>query len=181
MWRRYSAASIDAFWPRPVVTTTVPRSWTPPSASRSRQCRPSASAPRSTSPRQAESLGYSSFWTAEVNGVEAFGLLGAVAQAAPGLSLGTGVLALQLRTPPLMAMAAATLQALSPERDIHVGIGISSPVVAGRWHGAGYGDRPLAQTREYITLLRACLSGEKVDFEGDFYSIKGFRLGVRLG
>ena len=131
--------------------------------------------------RQAESLGYSSFWTAEVNGVEAFGLLGAVAQAAPGLSLGTGVLALQLRTPPLMAMATATLQALSPERDIHVGIGISSPVVAGRWHGAGYGDRPLAQTREYITLLRACLSGEKVDFEGDFYSIKGFRLGVRLG
>jgi len=35
--------------------------------------------------------------------------------------------------------------------------------------------------REYVTLLRACLSGEKVDFAGDFYGVRGFRLGVRLG
>ena len=128
----------------------------------------------------AESLGYTSFWTAEVNGPEAMATLAAASQAAPGLSLGTGVLALQLRTPPLLAMGAATLQALAPERDIFVGIGISSPVVAGRWHGAGYGDRPLAQVREFVTLLRACLSGEAVDFEGDFYKVSKFRLGVRL-
>ena len=50
-----------------------------------------------------------------------------------------------------------------------------------RWHGVPYGDRPLARVREYVTLLRACLSGEKVDFAGDFYQVKGFRLGVRLG
>jgi alkanesulfonate monooxygenase SsuD/methylene tetrahydromethanopterin reductase-like flavin-dependent oxidoreductase (luciferase family) len=100
---------------------------------------------------------------------------------APSLDLGTGVLALQLRTPPLLAMAGATLQALSPDRDILLGVGISSPVVAGRWHGAGYGDRPLAQVREFVTLLRACLSGESVDFDGDFYKLSKFRLGVRLG
>jgi len=35
--------------------------------------------------------------------------------------------------------------------------------------------------REYVTLLRACLSGDKVDFAGDHYQVKGFRLGVRLG
>ena len=29
--------------------------------------------------------------------------------------------------------------------------------------------------------LRECLTGEKVDFAGDFYQVKGFRLGVRLG
>jgi probable F420-dependent oxidoreductase len=131
--------------------------------------------------RQAEALGYESFWTAEVTGPEAFTTLGAVAAAAPGLGLGTGVLALQLRTPPLVAMAGATLQALAPERDVYLGIGISSPVVAGQWHGAGYGDRPIAQVREYVSLLRACLSGERVDFEGDFYNVKRFQLGVRLG
>lgn len=131
--------------------------------------------------RRAEALGYSSFWTAEVNGPEAFGLLGAVSQAAPGLGLGTGVVALQLRTPPLLAMAAATLQAMAPERDIWIGLGISSPVVAGRWHGASYGDRPLSQVREFITLLRACLSGEQVDFEGEHYRVSRFRLTVRLG
>ena len=131
--------------------------------------------------RRAEALGYESFWTAEVNGPEAFGLLGAVSQVAPSLGLGTGVVALQLRTPPLLAMAAATLQAMAPERDIWLGLGVSSPVVAGRWHGAQYGERPVAQVREFITLLRACLSGEQVDHEGEFYKVSRFRLGVRLG
>ena len=134
-----------------------------------------------TTARTAEDLGYTSFWTAETTGPEAFTLLAAAGAAAPGLDLGTGVLALQLRTPMVVAMAGATLQALHPERDILLGVGISSPVVTERWHGVPYGDRPLERVREYVTLLRACLSGEKVDFAGDFYQVKGFRLGVRLG
>jgi probable F420-dependent oxidoreductase len=131
--------------------------------------------------RLAEEVGYESYWTAETTGPEAFSLLAAVGAAAPSLGLGTGVLALQLRTPMVVAMAGATLQALHPDRAIVLGVGISSPVVTSRWHGVPYGDRPLARTREYVTLLRACLSGEKVDFAGDFYQVKGFRLGVRLG
>jgi probable F420-dependent oxidoreductase len=129
----------------------------------------------------AEELGYRSYWTAETTGPEAFSLLGAVGAAAPSLDLGTGVLALQLRTPMVVAMAGATLQALHPEREIVLGVGISSPVVTRRWHGVPYGDRPLARVREYVTLVKECLSGEKVDFAGDFYQVKGFRLGVRLG
>jgi probable F420-dependent oxidoreductase len=131
--------------------------------------------------RLAESVGYTSFWVAETTGPEAFSQLAACGAAAPGLDLGTGVLALQLRTPMVVAMAGATLQALHPEREILLGIGISSPVVTSRWHGVPYGDRPVAQTREYVTLLRECLTGEKVDFAGDFYSVKGFRLGMKLG
>ncbi len=131
--------------------------------------------------RSAADLGYTSFWTAETTGPEAFSILAAAGAAAPGLDLGTGVLALQLRTPMVVAMAGATLQALHPDSDILLGIGISSPVVAERWHGVPYSDRPLDQVREYVTLLRACLSGGKVDFDGDFYRVKGFRLGVRLG
>ena len=131
--------------------------------------------------RRADALGYQSLWTAEVTGPEAFAVLGAAAQVAPGLGLGTGVLALQLRTPPLLAMAAATLQAMAPDREILLGVGISSRVVAGQWHGAGYGDRPLAQVREFVTLLRECLSGDAVTFEGDFYRVSKFRLGVKLG
>jgi probable F420-dependent oxidoreductase len=131
--------------------------------------------------RLAADLGYRSFWTAETTGPEAFSLLGAVGTAAPSLDLGTGVLALQLRTPMVVAMAGATLQALGPDRGVMLGIGISSPVVTQRWHGVPYGERPLAHVREYVTLLRACLSGEKVDFAGDFYQVNGFRLGIRLG
>lgn len=129
----------------------------------------------------ATELGYSSFWTAETTGPEAFATLAAVSGAQSGLDLGTGVLALQLRTPMLAAMGAATLQSFAPDRNVYLGVGISSPVVVGRWHGATYGDRPLAQVREYLEVTRACLSGEPVDHDGDFYRCRGFRLGVRLG
>ncbi|MFN8016861.1 MAG: LLM class F420-dependent oxidoreductase [Acidimicrobiales bacterium] len=130
---------------------------------------------------RASELGYRSFWTAETTGPEAFSVLAAAGAAAPGLDLGTGVLALQLRTPMVTAMGAATLQALHPEADVLLGVGISSPVVTQRWHGVEYGDRPLARVREYVALVRACLSGEKVDWDGDFYRVRGFRLGLRLG
>ncbi|MGQ0831015.1 MAG: LLM class F420-dependent oxidoreductase [Microthrixaceae bacterium] len=131
--------------------------------------------------RLAEQVGYRSYWTAETTGPEAFSLLAAAGAAAPTLGLGTGVLALQLRTPMVVAMAGATLQALHPDQDVFLGIGISSPVVATRWHGMPYTDAPLGQVREYLTLMRACLSGEKVDFVGDHYEVKGFRLGIKAG
>lgn len=131
--------------------------------------------------RLSRELGFSSYWTAETTGLEAFSTLTAVGAAEPSLDLGTGVIAIQLRTPMLAAMSAATLQALHPDRDIILGIGISSPVVTSQWHGAPYGDRPLARIREYVSLVRQCLSGESVSFDGDFYHCSRFRLGVRLG
>ena len=48
--------------------------------------------------RTARELGYRSFWTAETVGPEAFSTLAAAGSVAPGIALGTGVLALQLRT-----------------------------------------------------------------------------------
>jgi len=126
----------------------------------------------------ADELGYDSIWTAETTGPEAFSLLGSLGTQFPRLSLGTGVLALQLRTPQVVAMGAATLAALNPDIDVLVGVGISSPVVVGRWHGADYGPRPLAQVREFLTLVRQCLSGEVVNFDGDFYSARKFRLSI---
>ena len=131
--------------------------------------------------RRAESLGYSSFWVAETTGAEAFSTLALAGEAAPSLDLGTGVLALQLRTPMLAAMGAATLQAAHPENDVILGVGISSPVVTQKWHGAEYGDRPLAQVREYVTLVKELLQGESVSFKGDFYEVSRTRLGVRMG
>lgn len=129
----------------------------------------------------ATEAGYESFWTAETVGQEAFATLAAVGARHDDLDLGTGVLAIQLRTPMLAAMGAATLQSLRPERSILLGVGVSSPVVVGRWHGADYGARPVARMREYLTLVRRCLSGEPVDHDGEFYRCSAFRLGVRLG
>lgn len=128
----------------------------------------------------ARQLGYSSFWTAETVGFEAFSTLAHVADAVGGLDLGTGVLAAQLRTPMLAAMGAATLQQIAGDVDVLLGVGISSPVVVGRWHGAEYGQQPVARMREYLELVDRCLRGETVDHHGDFHDVAGFRLGVRL-
>lgn len=129
----------------------------------------------------ARSRGFESFWVAETTGAEAFATLAAIGADHPGMTLGTGVLAAQIRTPMLAAMGAATLVELDPHRAIRLGVGVSSPVVVGRWHGAEYGTRPLARMREYLTVVRACWSGEPVTFDGDFYHCTKFRLGVRLG
>jgi probable F420-dependent oxidoreductase len=131
--------------------------------------------------RRAQRLGYDSFWVAEVTGTEAFSVLGATSVAAPSLGLGTGVLPAQIRTPPLLAMAAASLQALAPDREVLLGIGVSSPVVASDWHGSEYPPRPLAYIREFVALLRQCLSGGVVTFAGDYFHVRKFRLGVELG
>lgn len=131
--------------------------------------------------RRAEALGYRSYWTAEANGPESFATLAAVGAAAPALDLGTGIVPIQVRSPLLAAMGAATLQALHPERRILLGIGISSPVITGRWHGVPYAERPVAKVREYVEVLRALLSGEAVTHDGPHYQLKGAQLGVRLG
>lgn len=128
----------------------------------------------------AQGLGYKSFWTVEANGTDAMSLLGAVSQAAPKLALATGIIPIQLRTPALTAMTAATLQALNPDVDVLLGIGVSAPGILMQ-HGERATDKPIGMMREYVALLRECLSGEPVTFEGDYFQAKRFRLGVRLG
>lgn len=129
----------------------------------------------------ASELGYGSFWTAEASGPEAFATLAAVGAAAPDLDLGTGILPLQVRSPTVAAMGAATLQALHPDRTVWLGVGVSSPVITERWHGVGYGERPLSQAREYLTVVRGLLEGEAVSYDGEHYRLSGARVGVRLG
>lgn len=138
--------------------------------------------PCMTAARLATRLGYAGIWTAETTGFESFSLLSAISSEAPGLALGTGVIPIQLRSAPLAAMGAATLQALNPDREVLLGVGISSPAVVSSWHGQAFDSgRAVGRIREYVTLLRLCLSGERVDFDGDFFQVRGFRLGIRPG
>ncbi|MBL6691513.1 MAG: LLM class flavin-dependent oxidoreductase [Pseudomonadales bacterium] len=130
--------------------------------------------------RTAQDMGYNSFWTVEATGTDAMTLLGAATVAAPQISLGTGIIPIQLRSPTLAAMTAATLQALNPEVDILLGVGVSAPGIL-RSHGIQATDKPIGMMREYVALLRKCLSGESVTFEGDYFQCSRFRLGVRLG
>ncbi|NBE99255.1 LLM class F420-dependent oxidoreductase [Nonomuraea sp. KC401] len=119
-------------------------------------------------------LGYTDAWSAEVNGVDGFTPLALAAQWAPGIRLGSAIVPVSTRGPGLLAMSAATLADLAPERFV-LGIGASSPAIVERWN-AGTFDKPYARTRDTLRFLKKALAGEKVSEAYETFEIKGFRL-----
>src|ERR1700716_753065 len=108
--------------------------------------------------RLAESLGYEACSVTHIAGAESLTLLTAYAMASERIRVGTGVVPIYTRTPATMAQTAATIDELSGGR-MTLGLGVSHrPVVEG-WHGQTI-DRPVAEMREYATIVRAILRGE---------------------
>ncbi|MHB8243062.1 MAG: LLM class flavin-dependent oxidoreductase [Solirubrobacteraceae bacterium] len=106
----------------------------------------------------AESLGYESVYVTHIAGRESLTVLTAYALATSTIRVGTGVVPIYTRTPATMAQTAATIDELSGGR-LTLGLGVSHrPVVEG-WHGQSI-DRPVAEMREYTTIVRAILRGE---------------------
>jgi alkanesulfonate monooxygenase SsuD/methylene tetrahydromethanopterin reductase-like flavin-dependent oxidoreductase (luciferase family) len=106
----------------------------------------------------AESLGYESVYVTHVAGRESLTVLSVYAQQTTRIRVGTGVVPIYTRTPATMAQTAATIDELSGGR-LTLGLGVSHrPVVEG-WHGQTI-DRPVAEMREYASIVRAILRGE---------------------
>jgi F420-dependent oxidoreductase-like protein len=106
----------------------------------------------------AESLGYESVYVTHIAGWESLTVLTAYATATSKIRVGTGVVPIYTRTPATMAQTAATIDELSGGR-LTLGLGVSHrPVVEG-WHGQSI-DRPVAEMREYLGIVRAILRGE---------------------
>lgn len=124
--------------------------------------------------RHAEELGYTDLWTAEVGGIDALTPLAALATTTATARLGTGILPVFTRPPALLAMSAAAMHDLSGGRFV-LGLGTSSDVIVERWMGGRF-TRPLTRLREYVEVVRACLTGEKVEFHGLTTHVEGFRL-----
>lgn len=127
----------------------------------------------------AERLGYTDAWSAEVGGSDGISPLAALATRTGSLRLGTAILPAFTRPPALLAMSAATLQNLSGGRFV-LGIGTSSRIIVEHWMGERF-ERPLTRLREYVEVLRAALAGEKVSFDGSTSRVDGFRLTLDPG
>src|SRR5215469_806288 len=127
--------------------------------------------------REAEDLGYTSLWIAEVSGPDAFVSLAALAVNTRKAELSTGVIPIQIRTPGAMAMGFLTINELSGGRAI-AGLGVSSPIIVERWHGASY-RKPVAAMRECAKIMRQLFSEGRSKFEGKVYK-SDFRLGMRI-
>jgi probable F420-dependent oxidoreductase len=122
----------------------------------------------------AEHCGADTVLCGEVAGPEVMAFLGALAVSTERVRLASGIIPSYTRTPALTAMGFATLSSLAPGRVV-AGVGASSPVVVGRWHGLPF-DAPLTRTREFVEALRACLGGGKVDYSGTRLELHDFRL-----
>ena len=123
-------------------------------------------------------LGYTDVWSAEADGFDGLTTLALASAWAPSLRLGTAILPVYTRGPALLAQSAASLASAAPGRFV-LGIGSSSDVIVGRWNAIPF-DRPYQRVCDTIRFLRAALGGEKVTEDYDTFSVRGFRLGVRV-
>ena len=124
--------------------------------------------------RLADQLGYTSLWVGESWGRDAFTTLSMVACQTSRIRLGTGIVPVYSRTPALIAQSIASLDIISAGRAL-LGLGTSGRKVIEGWHGQSF-QGPLERTREYITIIRMALAGQRVDYHGRFFNLEKFRM-----
>src|SRR6478735_5046289 len=106
----------------------------------------------------AEAEGFDAVFAAESWGSDAFTPLAWWGSSTERVRLGTSVVQISARTPTSTAMHALTLDHLSGGRAI-LGLGVSGPQVVEGWYGQPF-TKPLARTREYVSIIRQVLARE---------------------
>lgn len=116
-----------------------------------------------------ERAGLDTVWVAEAYGFDAVSLMGYLAAVTERVEIGAAILPIYTRTPSLLAMTAAGVDALSDGRCI-LGLGASGPQVIEGFHGVPY-TAPLGRTREVIEICRKVWARERVTYEGRHYTL----------
>lgn len=117
----------------------------------------------------ADKLGVDSVWSAEAWGMEAVASLGFLAAKTENIRIGSGIMQISARTPAMTAMTALGLDRLSQGR-FNLGLGVSGPQVVEGLHGEAFA-KPLSRLREYIDIVRMAMSGERVIYDGNHYTL----------
>src|ERR1700689_4512134 len=99
-----------------------------------------------------EKAGLDLVWVAEVYGFDSPSLMGYLAALTDRVQIGSGIMNINSRTPSLIAMTAAGIDALSDGR-FHLGLGASGPQVIEGFHGVPY-TNPLGRTRKIVEICR---------------------------
>ena len=118
---------------------------------------------------QLEKAGLDMVWVAEAYSFDAVSSMGYLAAKTSTVKLAAGILPIYSRTPTLIAMTAAGIDALSDGRCI-LGLGASGPQVIEGWHGVPY-DRPVGRVREIVDVCRQVWRRDRVVHEGESYQI----------
>ena len=126
--------------------------------------------------RQAEAHGFDCAWGGEANNKDPTVMLSAIAAVTRELKVGSAIYHILGRTPATLALQAVGLDELTGGRFL-LGIGSSNPTIA-KWHGQTF-DHPLGRVREYIEIVRAAMRGEKLAFDGKYFSAQNFKMAFK--
>jgi F420-dependent oxidoreductase-like protein len=116
---------------------------------------------------QAEQMGVDYVWSAEAWGMDAIVPLAYLAAKTERIKLGTGIVQISSRVPPMIAMTSQSLRTVSNNRFV-LGLGVSGPQVVEGLHGAAFA-HPLGRLRECLEIIKLGLRGEKVQYDGKHY------------
>lgn len=117
-----------------------------------------------------EKAGLDVVWVAEAYGFDAPSFMGYLAATTETVQIASGILPIYTRTPTLIAMTAAGIDAMTDGRCI-LGLGASGPQVIEGFHGVPY-DAPIGRTREIIDICRKVWKrDDRVTFDGKYYTL----------
>ena len=105
----------------------------------------------------ADTMGVDYVWSAEAWG----------AAKTQHIKLGTGIMQISSRVPPMIAMTAQSLRTVSNNRFV-LGLGVSGPQVVEGLHGASFA-KPLSRLRECVDIIKLGLASERIAYEGKHY------------
>ena len=116
-------------------------------------------------------------WIPETWGMESFSILGLAAKENTFSKIGSSIINIYSRSPSLIAMGAATLDTISNKRLI-LGLGTSSVPIVEDFHGQKFAS-PVQRMKEYVEIIRFALTGEKINYDGEIFSLRDFSLLVK--
>ena len=115
----------------------------------------------------ADTMGVDYVWSAEAWGMDAVVPLAYLAAKTQHIKLGTGIMQISSRVPPMIAMTAQSLRTVSNNRFV-LGLGVSGPQAVEGLHGASFA-KPLSRLRECVDIIKLGLASERIAYEGKHY------------
>lgn len=116
-----------------------------------------------------ERAGLDGVWAAEAYSFDAVSLMGFLAAKTHRIEIGSAILPIYTRSPALLAMTAAGIDALSGGRFI-LGIGASGPQVVEGFHGIPY-ESPVGRTQEIIDICHQVWRRDVLEHTGSSYQV----------
>ena len=116
-------------------------------------------------------------WIPETWGMEDFSMLSLISQKNNTAKIGSSIINIYSRSPSQIAMGAVTVDTISNGRLI-LGLGSSSKPIVEQFHGEKF-VKPVQRMKEYVEIIRLILSGRKINYSGDIFSLENFSLLVK--